>query len=79
MIRNCYTPTGACNSVGDPSKVADNQPAWAGSAVAGNLTADQLVQHYCHWIHQKTGSYEATARKLGIDRRTVKAKIALIK
>jgi len=36
------------------------------------------VQHYCHWIHQKTGSYEATARKLGIDRRTVKAKIGLI-
>jgi len=79
MIRSCYTPTGACNSCGDLPKVADSQPAWAGSAVAGDLTADQLLQHYCNWIHQRTGSYEATARKLGIDRRTVKAKIALIK
>jgi hypothetical protein len=78
MIRSCYSPAGACNSGGDLSKVVDNQPGWAGSAVAGNLTADQLLQQYCHWIHQKTGSYEATARKLGIDRRTVKAKIALI-
>lgn len=78
MIRNCYSPAGACNSAGDVSKLSANQPAWVGSALVGNLTADQLLQQYCHWIHQKTGSYEATARKLGIDRRTVKAKIALI-
>ena len=78
MIRNCYTPTGACNSAAAVVSSSKNQPVWAGKAVAGDLTADQLVQHYCHWIHQKTGSYEATARQLGIDRRTVKAKIALI-
>lgn len=78
MIRGSYLPTGTGKNSLEDAAVSENQPAWAGSAVAGNLTADQLIQHYCHWIHQKTGSYEATARKLGIDRRTVKAKIALI-
>ena len=78
MIRGSYIPTGTRKNTLDDQPVSTEQPSWTRSAVAGDLTADQLVQHYCHWIHQKTGSYEATARKLGIDRRTVKAKIGLI-
>lgn len=78
MIRGCYLPTGTGKTSHEDVTATKHQPSWAGSAVSGDLTADQLVQHYCQWIHQKTGSYEATARKLGIDRRTVKAKIALI-
>ncbi len=80
MIRGCYLPSGLCNRGGSETSVGPPgvQPSWVRSAVAGELTADQLVQHYCHWVHGKTGSYEATARQLGIDRRTVKSKITAI-
>ncbi|MEM7165269.1 MAG: sigma 54-interacting transcriptional regulator [Planctomycetota bacterium] len=41
----------------------------------GTLTADELLRHYCTRVYLRTGSYEAAARQLGLDRRTVKAKI----
>ncbi len=37
-----------------------------------NLTAQQLLQQYCQYLHQKHGSYEAVARIAGLDRRTAK-------
>ena len=43
----------------------------------GALTADQLLARYCAYVYGQTGSYEETARRLGLDRRTVKAKAAL--
>jgi transcriptional regulator with AAA-type ATPase domain len=42
---------------------------------AGDLTADELVSQYAAMVYQQTGSYEETSRRLGIDRRTVKAKV----
>jgi transcriptional regulator with AAA-type ATPase domain len=42
---------------------------------AGRLTADELISRYATMVYRQTGSYEETARRLGIDRRTVKAKI----
>ena len=41
----------------------------------GRFTADELLQWYCTFHYARTGSYEATARQLQLDRRTVKAKI----
>jgi DNA-binding NtrC family response regulator len=41
----------------------------------GRLSAEQLLSRYCTVVYSKTGSYEETARRLGIDRRTVKSKI----
>lgn len=41
----------------------------------GRLTADELLQWYCTFHYARTGSYEATARQLQLDRRTVKATI----
>jgi transcriptional regulator of acetoin/glycerol metabolism len=41
----------------------------------GTLSADELVSRYCQLVYEQTGSYEATARKIGLDRRTVKAKV----
>jgi len=41
----------------------------------GTLTADELLRRYCTWVYAQTGSYEATARRLQLDRRTVKSKI----
>ena len=41
----------------------------------GNLTADQLLRHYCTLVFAETGSYVETARRLELDRRTVKSKV----
>jgi len=42
---------------------------------AGALTADEVVSYYAAQVYRQTGSYENTARQLGIDRRTVKSKV----
>ncbi|WP_256872781.1 sigma-54-dependent transcriptional regulator [Candidatus Entotheonella palauensis] len=39
------------------------------------LTADELLRHYCNLVFAQTGSYAETARRLDLDRRTVKSKI----
>lgn len=39
------------------------------------LTAEQLLRRYCTMAYVQCGSYEQTARRLELDRRTVKAKI----
>jgi len=39
------------------------------------LTADELLRRYCTWVYSQTGSYEETARRLQLDRRTVKSKL----
>jgi len=44
-------------------------------AYAGKLTAAELLSRYCTLVYARTGSYEETARRLDIDRRTVKSKI----
>ena len=41
----------------------------------GTLTADELLRRYCTLVYAQTGSYEETARRLQLDRRTVKSKI----
>jgi DNA-binding NtrC family response regulator len=41
----------------------------------GALTAGQLLSRYCTLVYSQTGSYEETARRLELDRRTVKAKV----
>jgi len=41
----------------------------------GTVTADELVSQYAALIYTKTGSYEETARRLALDRRTVKSKV----
>ena len=43
---------------------------------AGELTADQLLSYYSAEVYRITGSYDAAARRLGLDRRTVKSKVA---
>ncbi len=70
MIRGEYLPG---QSIGHAPVAGQNE--WTHDAIDGSLTADGLLQRYCTWIYFKTGSYEAAARQLKIDRRTVKAKI----
>lgn len=44
-------------------------------ALAGKLTLSELLSRYCTLVYAQTRSYEETARRLGIDRRTVKARV----
>ncbi len=67
LIRRNYRP--ARSGAGDP--VAE----FAGDAQAGRLTADELLARYVTIVYSRTRSYEETARRLGLDRRTVKAKV----
>lgn len=39
----------------------------------GELTMDELASHYAALVYRQTSSYEEAARRLGVDRRTVKA------
>jgi transcriptional regulator with PAS, ATPase and Fis domain len=42
---------------------------------AGELRADEVLSHYAALVYGKAGSYEETARRLGVDRRTVKSRV----
>jgi transcriptional regulator of acetoin/glycerol metabolism len=41
----------------------------------GKLTASDLLSRYCTLVYSQTHSYEETARRLDMDRRTVKSKV----
>jgi DNA-binding NtrC family response regulator len=70
LIRHEYHPPAA-------APAAPGQEL-AAALAAGELTAEQLVQKYCKLVYQKTRNYEETARRLGLDRRTVKSKVTAI-
>jgi transcriptional regulator with AAA-type ATPase domain len=60
-----------------PSRQAPEDPVeeFALEARAGRLTADELLSRYVTIVYSRVASYEETARRLGLDRRTVKARI----
>jgi transcriptional regulator with AAA-type ATPase domain len=60
-----------------PARMEADEPLekFAADARRGALTADELLTRYCTIVYSRAGSYEQTARRLGLDRRTVKAKI----
>jgi len=68
LIRHSYRP---------PPEVADATPAavLATGMADGKFTADQLLDRYCRLVYEQTGSYVETARRLGLDRRTVRARV----
>jgi len=66
LIRGEYwpRPTAARDATATPDVMRD-----------GNLTAEELLQCDCTRVHAHTGSYEETGRRLGLDPRTVRAKV----
>jgi transcriptional regulator with AAA-type ATPase domain len=68
LIRRDYQPSRGAASQ-DPAQ------ALAQDFQAGRLTAEQLLSRYCAIVYRQTGSYEETARRVGLDRRTVKSKV----
>jgi len=64
LIRRDYRPV---------SIARDDNDALVADLRQGKLTADELLSRYCRMIYAQTGSYELTARRLNLDRRTVKS------
>ena len=69
VIRRSYEPM--ADAARDRSSTATLFQRIENSA----LTADELVSHYAAMVYLKTGNYEETARRLKLDRRTVKSKV----
>jgi transcriptional regulator with AAA-type ATPase domain len=67
IIRRSYQPIAERDSTHDDEFLSRLRNA--------ELTADELLCHYAALVYRKTGTYEDAARRLGIDRRTVKAKV----
>ena len=60
-----------------PSRSGSDDPVeeLAQDVRAGRISAETLLARYVTLVYSRAGSYEETARKLGLDRRTVKAKV----
>ena len=67
LIRREYSPPRL-----EPRSSAENL---AEDLENGSLTADQLLRQYCTLVYARTKNLEETARRLKLDRRTVKAKV----
>lgn len=67
LVRGAYHP--ATRSGVESSRTL------AGDIERGVLSAEALIGRYCASVYAQTRSYEETARRVGLDRRTVKAKI----
>jgi DNA-binding NtrC family response regulator len=70
MIHGAYTPAAAAKSAGE------DWESTARSIRGGELTAEELLRRYCRIVHAHCGSYEQTAKRTGLDWRTVKKKLA---
>lgn len=71
LVQGTYAPprrTRPGEEEGDPGSIA-------ASLLATEASADAMLREYTTRVYARTGSYEAAARVLGLDRRTVKAKI----
>jgi transcriptional regulator with AAA-type ATPase domain len=68
LIRREYLPAVQA-SAEDPRR------ALAEEILSTRLSADEVLGRYCTLIYAETGSYQEAARRLGLDRRTVKARV----
>ena len=71
MIRGTYRPLGTP----DPPDDEDAAKRFWEQIQRGALTAEELLTAYITFVYAREGSYQAAARKLAMDRRTVKARI----
>jgi transcriptional regulator with AAA-type ATPase domain len=70
IVRNSYQP----RSTTKPAS-SDARQQMSEQFLDGDLTADEMLSRYCTLVYSQTRSYEQTARRLKLDRRTVKSKI----
>lgn len=69
LVRRSYTP-----ATPQPDRTGPHDQLTA-EILSGALTADELLRRYCLLVFAATGSYEATAKKLKLDWRTVRARV----
>ncbi|MFL6201661.1 MAG: sigma 54-interacting transcriptional regulator [Thermoanaerobaculia bacterium] len=68
LIRGEYHPAGEGGASGARERLAEE-------FLSGALTADELLRRYCTIVYAQAGSYEEAARRLELDRRTVKSRV----
>jgi len=68
LIRRDYRPL---PSVEPPS----GRDRLAAEFLDGALSAEELLRAYCTLVYERTGSYVAAAKRLGMDRRTVRSRV----
>jgi transcriptional regulator with AAA-type ATPase domain len=68
LIRHEYRPAARATA-------ADPREAIADEILSARLSADEVLNRYCTLVYAETGSYQEAARRLGLDRRTVKARV----
>jgi hypothetical protein len=67
LVRGEYRP---------PPPAADGEELDVAAALRdGTLSADALLRRYVTTVYARVGSYEETARRLGLDRRTVRSRV----
>jgi hypothetical protein len=68
LVRGTYEPRA-------PGPGDDPRRAVADAVLQGTLTAGELLTRYCTLVYAQTGSHAETARRLGLDRRTVRGHV----
>lgn len=68
VIRRSYRPMRNAESNGSPDTFFEDFRS-------GRLKISEVIAWYAALVYRKTGSYELAAQQLGLDRRTVKAKV----
>ncbi|MFA6959785.1 MAG: sigma 54-interacting transcriptional regulator [Opitutaceae bacterium] len=66
LVRGSYRPTVLADSAGTD---------WNSVLADGRMTAEEVLRRYTRQVHGQAGSVEETARRLDLDRRTVKARL----
>jgi hypothetical protein len=69
LVRGVYEPRSLAPAGPDPRR------AVADAVLQGTLTADELLTRYCTLVYAQTGNHTETARRLGLDRRTVRGHV----
>jgi transcriptional regulator with AAA-type ATPase domain len=72
LVRGHYQPTAEATT---PLHAADGYGQLVERMRKAAITADELVTRYCQLDYAQTGNFQATGRRLRLDRRTVKAKL----
>lgn len=71
LIRRSYQTEDVVRRSPPPATSHD----WLTMIERGEMNLEELMRHYTSWIYREEMSYEKTAARLGVDRRTVKAKV----